>query len=210
VPNTDYKNQVHTPDATVESNSVRISALKELLQTKFEDIQTLLDERDRRTQVLFDERDRRYMERFGDEHSYIITLSEERSKRYEILFHALDEKLMAIAANSEKAVNKADTATEKRFESVNEFRGQLKDQTATLMPRGEVDARFNAYDGKLDDIKDEIQKLREFKSESTGKEIVQIGEKGDRQWSIGLVVTSFLAVLALMVAAGDLLAHIIK
>ncbi|MDQ5822382.1 MAG: hypothetical protein M3540_13170 [Actinomycetota bacterium] len=36
---------------------------------------------------------------------------------------------------SAEAIAKAESANEKRFESVNEFRAQLTDQTATFMPR---------------------------------------------------------------------------
>lgn len=43
---------------------------------------------------------------------------------------------------AEKAVAKAEIAADKRFDSVNEFRAQLADQAATLMPRKEVEALF--------------------------------------------------------------------
>jgi hypothetical protein len=38
-------------------------------------------------------------------------------------------------------VIKAETAAEKRFEAVNEFRGQLRDQAATFLPRAEYIAK---------------------------------------------------------------------
>ena len=40
------------------------------------------------------------------------------------------------------AITKAETATEKRFEAVNEFRSTLSDQARLLMPRAEADSRF--------------------------------------------------------------------
>ena len=46
---------------------------------------------------------------------------------------------MAFALQAaEKAVTKAELAAEKRFESVNEFRNQLKDQTGTFITRNEL------------------------------------------------------------------------
>ena len=54
-------------------------------------------------------------------------LMDERDRRYEQRFAA-----------SEKAVDKALDATERRFESVNEFRATLIDQTNTFIPRTEV------------------------------------------------------------------------
>lgn len=48
------------------------------------------------------------------------------------------------AESAERAIAKVEVATEKRFENVNEFRGQLKDQAATFMSRVEIESRFNA------------------------------------------------------------------
>lgn len=44
-------------------------------------------------------------------------------------------------------VNKANTATEKRFDGVNEFRLQLKDQASTFITRGELFAWIIAIIG---------------------------------------------------------------
>jgi hypothetical protein len=51
---------------------------------------------------------------------------------------------------AEKAVVKAEVSAEKRFESVNEFRGQLADQVATFMSRQEATVRIDALAEKLD------------------------------------------------------------
>jgi bisphosphoglycerate-dependent phosphoglycerate mutase len=76
---------------------------------------------------LMDERDRRYRE-----------VMDERDKRYYDRFEAQD-----------KAVLKAETATEKRFESVNEFRAQLADQSNQFMPRGEYTVQHVSLDEKV-------------------------------------------------------------
>jgi len=65
-------------------------------------------------------------------------------------FTAADRAVQAALESAEKAVTKAEIAAEKRFEAVNEFRGQLADQAARLMPRTESDVRFNAVAEKLD------------------------------------------------------------
>jgi hypothetical protein len=80
-------------------------------------------------------------------------LMDERDRRYDERFKATDERTNLALVSSEKAVAKAEIATEKRFDAVNEFRGQLKDQAATLMPRAEVDTRFNALAEKIESIK---------------------------------------------------------
>jgi hypothetical protein len=54
---------------------------------------------------------------------------------------------------AEKAVTKAEVAAERRFEAVNEFRGQLSDQASTFMPRSEADVRFGSLTKEIADLK---------------------------------------------------------
>jgi len=44
----------------------------------------------------------------------------------------------------EKAILKAESASEKRFDGVNEFRGALSDMVGKLMPRAESEQRYMA------------------------------------------------------------------
>jgi hypothetical protein len=57
-------------------------------------------------------------------------------------FDQAQEALKAALAASNEAVHRSDTALEKRFESMNDFRSQLRDQAALLLTRAEADARF--------------------------------------------------------------------
>jgi hypothetical protein len=59
-------------------------------------------------------------------------------QRFQLSKAAVSDALEA----AKEAVNKAESATEKRFASVNEFRSTLSDQAAQLMPRAEAQARF--------------------------------------------------------------------
>jgi hypothetical protein len=52
----------------------------------------------------------------------------------------LEQLLLERYATQTKAVDAAFSAAEKRFDSVNEFRGQLSDQAGTFMPRAETEA----------------------------------------------------------------------
>ena len=119
--------------------------------------------------------------------------------RYEERFTAMDEKTSLALAGSEKAVSKAETATEKRFDAVNEFRGTLSDQTATLLPRAEASARFAAYDGKFEDVKKELGSLRESRSSGEGK------EKGVQH-----NITMIFAVIATLISLATLLALVLQ
>jgi len=53
-------------------------------------------------------------------------------------FRAQEQAVAFALQAAEKAVTKAELAAEKRFESVNEFRNQLKDQTGTFITRNEL------------------------------------------------------------------------
>jgi hypothetical protein len=58
-----------------------------------------------------------------------------------------DKQISLALTAAEKAVTKAEVATEKRFESVNEFRLTLSDQTKTFVSRGELYAALMALLG---------------------------------------------------------------
>lgn len=72
---------------------------------------------------------------------------------------SLRETATAQSSALERALVKADAATEKRFDSVNEFRKQLSDQTATFIPRGEHAARDKALDDRLSLMTSRINEL---------------------------------------------------
>lgn len=69
---------------------------------------------------------------------HLERLLAEQDRRYEARFEAQEKAVSAALAAAEKAVAKAELAAEKRFEAVNEFRGQLSDQAASFMPRAEA------------------------------------------------------------------------
>lgn len=72
---------------------------------------------------------------------FILGLMEERDKRYAARFDAI-----------EKSTHKSETALERRFESVNEFRAQMADMQDTLARRTEVDLRFDAVEKRVTDL----------------------------------------------------------
>lgn len=69
---------------------------------------------------------------------------DEREERNKERFAAMEKFMTGVLAASDKAIIKAETATEKRFESVNEFRAALQDQTSTLVPRSEYNVHHKA------------------------------------------------------------------
>jgi hypothetical protein len=70
-------------------------------------------------------------------------------------------------AASEKAIFKAETANEKRFESVNEFRQTLTDQTASFMPRAQVEALLVNLNDKIVAISSRMDRSEAAKTGSS-------------------------------------------
>jgi hypothetical protein len=106
-------------------------------------------------------------------------LMDERDLRYIDKFTSQDEKTTLALTASKEAIIKAETATEKRFDTVNEFRGTLSDQAATLLPRVEASSKFENIDEKIEGVKKEIASLRESRSELGGGVSAR-----DRAWAM--------------------------
>lgn len=83
---------------------------------------------------------------------HVMALLAEMDRRFEAAIAAQDKAVQIAMIASEKAVVKAEIAAEKRFESVNEFRGQLSDQAATFMPRAEAEQRLGSLAEKIVDL----------------------------------------------------------
>lgn len=92
---------------------------------------------------------------------------DERDERYKQRAASQDSAVKLAIETSEKAITKAETATEKRFEGVNEFRQTLADQAATLMPRAEFNVqhtalteRINTNEGRMNRVQQDISVLQ--------------------------------------------------
>jgi hypothetical protein len=83
----------------------------------------------------------------------VDTLKEYLDRRFEDQDKAVQAALQA----AKEAVDKANTATsEKRFESINEFRGQLADQQTTFITRNEYLAQHQSLTEKVQALTDRI------------------------------------------------------
>ena len=100
---------------------------------------------------------------------FLVAIITGNDLRYEQRFNAQQQALQDALVGQEKAVSaalqaadraviKAETASEKRFDAVNEFRATLADQAATLMPRAEAETRLNSFSDKLGEITDRINR----------------------------------------------------
>lgn len=118
------------------------------------------------------ERDRQYSQRFdAQEKSTIVALA------------AAKEAVQAALIAAKEAVQKAEAASEKRFDSVNEFRNTLKDQQLTLMARAEAEAKFKDLDRRVTEIADTLNRRA---SETKG---------ASELWAIIIAVVGFVGLL---------------
>ncbi len=93
----------------------------------------------------------------------LIALKElltERDERYKQRAMSQDEAVKSALETSEKAITKAESATERRFEGVNEFRQTLADQASTLMPRAEYNAQHKALEEKVAASENRINEIQ--------------------------------------------------
>ena len=138
------------------------------------------------------ERDRRYEDRFkGQETAVQAAL-------------AAQEKFnSAVSAASKEAILKAEASQIGVNERSNEFRGQLADQAATLMPRKESETAVGSlrelFDREINVIRSDIKSLRESRSEDSGE---KVGRFSQQQFVVMLIsiIGSLLGIGGVVVA----------
>ena len=89
---------------------------------------------------------------------YVDRRFDDQDKAVQTALTSAEKAVVAALAAAKEAVSKAEIANDKRFDSVNEFRAQLADQTANLMPRSEYQVQHKALEEKLSDLTDRINK----------------------------------------------------
>ncbi len=111
------------------------------------------------------------------------------------------EKLVNAAfAAAQKANDKYEEAQRDYNKRSNEFRGTLDDQAKLMLTRKEADEKYKTFDIKdeelrrdaqikYDDLRREIQNLRESRAESTGGKVQVLENRQREQWSIGTTLT---------------------
>ncbi len=86
---------------------------------------------------------------------------DERDVRYSQRATAQDRSVATALEAAEKAIAKAEMSTEKRFDSVNEFRATLADQASLLLPRAEFTVQHASFVDKLDILEKRIGELQQ-------------------------------------------------
>jgi hypothetical protein len=148
---------------------------------------------------IIEQNDQRYMVLFAKVELALVALREVvhlKDAKYETQFKsleaALQAQLIALRENtalaftaSEKAISKAETASEKRFESVNEFRQTLTDQAATFMQRAQVETLMSNMNEKVNLLTVRVERNEGI---GAGVESSKAANTTQNNWAIGLVV----------------------
>jgi hypothetical protein len=96
---------------------------------------------------------------------HVKALLAQMDLRYQQRFDAQTLAINAALQAAKEAVTKAETATERRFEGVNEFRKTLADQSSTFLPRPEYNAAHGAI---TEHIRGLAERMNRADGRSTG------------------------------------------
>lgn len=130
-----------------------------------------------RVMDLMDANDRRYGERFlAGERAIELGLKAQQDL-VSAAFQSSEKAVRAALEAADRATAKAEIAAEKRFESINEFRGTLADQQRMLITREEANLRFTAAEQRI--------AMLERRLESAHSE--RVGALGGWGYAVGVV-----------------------
>ena len=111
------------------------------IETAIDHLLSVISEKHSQTLMVITGNDKRYEERFAAS-----------QKALELGLMGTKSEISLALAAADRAVQKAEVATEKRFESVNEFRGTLDSQQRTLIPRSEVAVLVEGLSEKIANV----------------------------------------------------------
>ena len=119
----------------------------------------------------------------------------ERDRYYLAQIQALKEAVCSAMADADKALSKAETASEKRFDSVNEFRAALTDNNTNFVRHDYYNERHSSLEVRVDNVNEKVNELlrRWEATKGRGGAFSDIGG-----WIIALI-TSGIAIMAVAV-----------
>jgi hypothetical protein len=126
---------------------------------------------------------------------YIELLTSTRAELLQEKFEGRDKALVAALAAADKAVEKSNLATEKRFDGVNELLGQQTTAIAALIPRAEAEVRITGLSGQVDAMQRIIDKGF---SVSDTRQATDAQSRNDSRANIAIMVAAIAAVAAVM------------
>jgi hypothetical protein len=150
------------------------------------------------TLTLVSEMDRRHTEALAAQ----LALVEATLGTHITMINAQADKVALALAASDKAVLKAENATEKRFEGVNEFRAQLTDQANTFMPRLEAEQRTAQNTEKIGAVNDRLIELTRRIDQDAGRGAGHADSTKNLVTIIGIVLAAITVLISIYLATG--------
>ena len=120
-------------------------------------------------------------------HEHLETLIREKHQQYDLRFEGIVTATQAALNAADRAVTKAETASEKRFEGVNEFRSALADQQAGLISR-------EAYEAQHQALSDRVGLLTQTVSAHIGAASGE-GQGWIRAWAVGATLIAVASIV---------------
>lgn len=110
---------------------------------------------------------------------YLLAIIAERDRLYAARFDAQERASEANIKTQKDAVDKASVASEKRFDSVNEFRNTLRDQQSLFLQRAEYNAAHKQLVDELGIIRGHLVPREEHENrwKSQDKQFQAVNEK---------------------------------
>jgi len=136
------------------------------------------------------------LQRIEDRDRLLDERYETQTKALDAAFVAAEKAVSAALQSAKEAVTKAEAASAERFASVNEFRGQLADQAATLVTRTEIAAKMDGFAEKLSDLSTRVERIETARLTGT-----QRGVEGRSVATLVLGVIAALAIIASLILA---------
>ena len=137
----------------------------------------------------------------------VETLREYLLDKFEALQHLTAakfesaEKLSQQALSSaEKAIAKAEGASDKRFDTTNEWRGTINDWRTSLATKSELD-------GTNQRLNDLVTRFERYEAASTRRETDRVEVRGQTNWGLGLAITGGLSAIAIIISVLDLVSR---
>ncbi len=90
---------------------------------------------------------------------YLTALISAAEARSDARFEAMKQTVETAFANSQVAIGKAEEATAKRFEGVNEFRSALSDQASSFVSRTTLDALVEKLENQIERNRADLDSL---------------------------------------------------
>jgi hypothetical protein len=140
----------------------------------------------------------------------VATVQACNSKSFEVTMErvqALQAEMHQAFNNVERSADKAALAADKRFEAVNEFRAQLNDLIATMMPRSEAMAMVRPLETQMDDLKSSVDKG--FTVQNV-RHSASIRDGDERRGNIALWVAAASVVLTVVLSIMNNAMHIVS